>query len=62
VLVSLMQAVGAPRGIREFGYEEGDVGALVDGTLKQQRLLVISPREAGPNELAGILQQSFENW
>jgi hydroxyacid-oxoacid transhydrogenase len=62
VLVSLMQAVGAPRGIREFGYEDGDVGVLVEGALKQQRLLVISPREAGPNELAGILQQSFENW
>ena len=62
VLLSLMKDVNAPRGVRELGYDEDDVDDLVEGALKQQRLLVVSPREAGPNELAGIIRDSFENW
>jgi hydroxyacid-oxoacid transhydrogenase len=62
VLLSLMKDVDAPSGIRELGYDEDDIDALVEGALKQQRLLVVAPREAGPNELAAILRESFENW
>ncbi len=58
-LTELMRDVGAPMGITELGYEEDDIDALVEGALKQQRLLVISPREAGPNELAAILRASL---
>jgi hydroxyacid-oxoacid transhydrogenase len=58
-LTALMRDVGAPMGIGELGYGEDDVEALVEGALKQQRLLVISPREAGPNELAAILRASL---
>ena len=58
-LTALMRDVGAPMGIGELGYGEDDIEALVEGALKQQRLLVISPREAGPNELAGILRASL---
>ena len=54
-----MRDVGAPMGIGELGYGEDDIEALVEGALKQQRLLVISPREAGPNELAAILRASL---
>jgi len=62
VLLDLMRDVGAPSGIRALGYGEQDIEPLVEGALKQQRLLVIAPREAGPNELAGILRESMENW
>jgi hydroxyacid-oxoacid transhydrogenase len=58
-LTALMRDVGAPMGIGELGYGEDDIEALVEGALKQQRLLVISPREAGPNELAAILRASL---
>jgi hydroxyacid-oxoacid transhydrogenase len=58
-LEALMRDVGAPTGITELGYAEDDIPALVEGALKQQRLLVISPREAGPNELAAILRASL---
>jgi alcohol dehydrogenase class IV len=54
-----MRDVGAPTGLTALGYEEDDIEALVEGALKQQRLLVIAPREAGPNELAGILRDSL---
>jgi hydroxyacid-oxoacid transhydrogenase len=59
VLAALMRDVGAPTGLTTLGYDEDDIGALVEGALKQQRLLVIAPREAGPNELAGILRDSL---
>jgi alcohol dehydrogenase class IV len=59
VLSALMRDFGAPTGIGELGYDEDDIAALVEGALKQQRLLVISPREAGPNELAAILRASL---
>ena len=61
-IIELMRDVGAPRGVRELGYDEDDVGALVEGALKQQRLLVVAPREAGPDQLAAILLESLENW
>jgi alcohol dehydrogenase class IV len=57
-----MRDVGAPSGVRELGYEEDDVGDLVEGALKQQRLLVVAPREAGPDQLAAIILESMENW
>jgi hydroxyacid-oxoacid transhydrogenase len=58
----LMRDVGAPSGIAELGYTEDDVPELVQGALKQQRLLVIAPKEAGPQDLTHILNASMRNW
>ena len=57
-----MRDVGAPSGVRELGYGEDDVERLVEGALKQQRLLVIAPREASEDDLAAIIRESMENW
>ncbi len=62
VLIQLMKDIEAPRGIAELGYDEGDIDALVEGAEKQQRLLVISPREPSPGDLADILRASMANW
>jgi alcohol dehydrogenase class IV len=62
VLRALMRDVGAPRGIAELGYDERDVPALVEGALKQQRLLVVSPREVTAQDLGHILNASMTNW
>jgi hydroxyacid-oxoacid transhydrogenase len=59
LLLALMRDVGAPTGLRQLGYDEGDVDALVEGALKQQRLLVIAPREPGPDDLAEIIRASL---
>ncbi len=40
-----MQDIEAPRGVAGFGYTEDDMPALVDGALKQQRLLAVAPKE-----------------
>lgn len=61
-LIALMQQVGAPRGIAELGYAEADIPALVDGALKQQRLLVGAPKPVDRGDLERILQASIANW
>jgi alcohol dehydrogenase class IV len=62
VLRGLMRDVGAPSGIAAFGYTEDDVPALVEGALKQQRLLVIAPREPSQRDLHHIVTASLRNW
>jgi alcohol dehydrogenase class IV len=57
-----MKDVGAPRGVRELGYDEDDIEQLIDGAMKQQRLLVLSPKEVTEDDLANILRESMENW
>lgn len=61
-LRDLMRDIGAPRGIAELGYGRDDVPALVEGALKQQRLLVIAPREPDAADLRDIFDASLENW
>lgn len=62
VIIQLMKDVGAPKGVRELGYSEDDIPALVDGAMKQQRLLVGSPKDVTEEDLANILRESIENW
>lgn len=62
VIVALMKDIDAARGIEELGYTEDDIPALVDGALKQQRLLVIAPREPDADDLAAIYRASLRNW
>ena len=61
-LLSLMRDTGIPNGLSELGYGESDVSTLIEGTLKQQRLLVNSPRTVGAEELRHVIQHSFEYW
>jgi alcohol dehydrogenase class IV len=58
-LRSLMRDVGAPDRVSAFGYSEDDIPALVDGARKQQRLLVIAPREPSDDDLAAIFRASL---
>jgi hydroxyacid-oxoacid transhydrogenase len=62
VLTALMSDVGAPSGVAELGYGDDDVEALVEGAMKQQRLLAVAPREAGEGDIARIIGESMENW
>ena len=62
VLRQLMKDVEAPRGVAEFGYDEDDIPTLVDGAMKQQRLLAIAPKEVGEDDLHHIITASMTNW
>jgi alcohol dehydrogenase class IV len=58
-LERLLADVGAPMRLREFGYGDDDLGALVRGALDQRRLLVGSPKEVGATELEALLRESL---
>jgi alcohol dehydrogenase class IV len=58
-LERLLADVGAPTRLREIGYGEDDLGAIVRGALDQRRLLVGSPREVGATELEALLRESL---
>jgi hydroxyacid-oxoacid transhydrogenase len=57
-----MRDIGIPNGIGGVGYDEGDVGDLVEGTMKQQRLLETAPRPVTEDDAAAILSRSVSNW
>ena len=58
-LLALMRDLNVPTGIGELGYTEDDIPDLVEGALAQQRLLAVTPREVGANDLAAILRASL---
>ena len=62
VLTDLMRDIGIPNGLGAVGYGEDDVPALVEGTLKQQRLLATAPKEVTEDDAAAILSRSLELW
>ncbi len=62
VLNRLMRDIGIPNGIGAVGYAESDVDDLVEGTLKQQRLLATAPRDVDADALAGIFRRSVTLW
>jgi alcohol dehydrogenase class IV len=61
-LMTLMRDVSMPNGLTALGYGEGDVPALIEGTLKQPRLLSGAPRAVGAPELRLILHDSLRYW
>jgi hydroxyacid-oxoacid transhydrogenase len=61
-IVKLMQDLKVPNGLRELGYEPADIPALVEGTLPQHRVTKLSPRPAGPDQLARLFEESMTIW
>ncbi len=61
-LRKLMADIGIPNGIGGVGYSESDVDSLVEGTVKQQRLLATAPRQPSEEDLAEILRRSVSLW
>ena len=57
-----MQRLGVPNGLRAVGYTSADVPALVEGTLLQRRLTALSPRPAGPEDLAAMFEDAMVAW
>jgi alcohol dehydrogenase class IV len=61
-LVHLMRATRMPSGLRELGYAERDLPALVEGAFAQQRLLANAPRAVTREDLAELFAGSFAYW
>lgn len=58
----LMRAIGMPNGLNGVGITEDDLDALVEGTLPQQRLLVISPKEPTGADIRQFFADSMTLW
>ena len=61
-LIALLRDIGIPPGIAAVGYGRDDIDGLVEGTMRQQRLLATSPRPVTPDDIAAIFADSLELW
>jgi hydroxyacid-oxoacid transhydrogenase len=61
-IIHFMRCVNMPNGLKAVGYAEADIPALVEGTLPQHRVTKLSPRPAGPEELAELFRASMCVW
>ena len=57
-----MQRLKTPNGLREIGYTSSDIPQLVEGTLPQHRVTKLSPRPAGPEDLARLFEDAMVAW
>jgi hydroxyacid-oxoacid transhydrogenase len=57
-----MKRLGVPNGLKAVGYTAADIPGLVEGTLPQHRVTKLSPRPAGPDELAGLFEDAMVAW
>ncbi len=62
LLCDLMRDIGIPAGVSAVGFGQGDIDDLVEGALKQQRLLSIAPKEVTADDLGGIFERSLTLW
>jgi hydroxyacid-oxoacid transhydrogenase len=62
VLIALMRDIDIPAGVAAVGFFDSDVDALVEGSLKQQRLLATAPRDVDADALAAIFRRSLSLW
>lgn len=61
-LIRMMRDLHMPNGLQALGYTSSDIPALVEGTLPQHRVTKLSPRPAGPDELARLFEDSMTAW
>lgn len=62
VLADLMRDIDIPNGVGAVGFGDADVDDLVEGAMKQQRLLATCPKEVTADDLAGIFRRSMSLW
>ena len=61
-IIGLMRRVNVPNGLSAIGYSEDDLDKLVEGTLPQHRVVKLSPRPAGAEELRSLFRDSMNIW
>jgi len=61
-IITFMKRLHVPNGLRGVGYTQDDIPKLVEGTLPQHRVIKLSPRSVGPEELAKIFEDAMVYW
>ena len=62
VITALMRDIEIPSGVGAVGYDESDIDDLVEGAMRQQRLLATSPKAVTEDDVAGIFRRSINLW
>jgi hydroxyacid-oxoacid transhydrogenase len=60
--IGFMQSIGLPNGLQAVGYSANDIPALAQGTLKQKRLIGLSPQPVTQKAVEKILEDSLVVW
>jgi hydroxyacid-oxoacid transhydrogenase len=61
-VIQFMKRLNIPNGLSAVGYTKADIPKLVEGTLPQHRVIKLSPRPVGPEELAQIFEDAMAYW
>ncbi|XP_011208880.2 probable hydroxyacid-oxoacid transhydrogenase, mitochondrial [Bactrocera dorsalis] len=56
---TFMQRAGVENGLKALGFSGDDIPALVEGTLPQQRITKLAPREQSKEDLAKLFENSM---
>ena len=60
--IRFMQNIGLPNGLEGVGYSHADIPVLTEGTLKQKRLLAISPEPVTQKAVEKMFERSLLVW
>jgi hydroxyacid-oxoacid transhydrogenase len=60
--IGFMQSIGLPNGLQAVGYTSKDIPALTEGTLKQKRLLGLSPEPVTQKAVEKMIEASLVVW
>ena len=61
-VIDVMKKTGMPNGLKEVGYTEDDIPALVKGVLPQHRVIKLSPRPASAEDFRQMFLDSMTIW
>ena len=61
-IVQLMRDCHVPNGVAGLGYTKRDIPDLVEGTMKQQRLLAVCPRDVTADTIEEIFASPMMYW
>ncbi|MFN0106287.1 MAG: hydroxyacid-oxoacid transhydrogenase [Bryobacteraceae bacterium] len=59
-IVSIMERLKVPSGLKALGYTSSDIPALVEGTLPQHRVTKLSPRPATNDDFARLFEETMQ--
>jgi hydroxyacid-oxoacid transhydrogenase len=60
--IAFMQSIGMPNGLQAVGYNSADIPSLVEGTMKQKRLIGLSPQPVTQKAVETMLEESLVVW
>ena len=61
-IIKIMKRLNLPNGLNGIGYTRNDIPKLVEGTLPQHRVIKLSPRPVGAEELTQIFEDAMRYW